>query len=196
MAREDAGGVMAGDEAVAHAVEDRLPQGPELDTVGQADGEALPQRGRGREPQLVGNQLDHVAGTERPALDDGPEMLKHRPSGTATAAGSPPTNRVSSPRRAPSTAPVTGASTAATPSGAAEASPRTSSRLLVVRSTQTDPGLITPSAPLAPAMAASTWGGPGNDVINTSASRAQSPADSAASAPASTAAAIASASRS
>ena len=90
MAGKDAGGVVAGDEAVAHAGQDRPPQRAELHAVGEPHGEALAKRCRAHEPQLVGDQLDDTAGTERPALQDGAQVGEYGPyplDGLVVAAG-------------------------------------------------------------------------------------------------------------
>ena len=94
----------------------------------------------------------------------------------ATAAGSPPTNNVSLPLPGP----VDCARHRSVDRGHAHGCSRgqfisTSSRLLVVRSTHTEPWTrARRGPPQVPAITASACGGPGRDVMKTSAPRAQS----------------------
>ena len=73
---EERRGMVAGEEGVAHRLLDRVPKGVEVDAVGHAEREPLADRGSVDEPELVGDQLHDVAGTERAAPNHETEVVE------------------------------------------------------------------------------------------------------------------------
>ena len=78
MAVENGGYVVADDKAVANTVSYRFPENKQVHAGFLAQHQGLTDGGRIDEPELVGNQLHHVAAAERAAVNHPTEFFQQR----------------------------------------------------------------------------------------------------------------------